>query len=152
MKIIKYKNKNKPIKVPGVVVKEWIFTKFSLKNKMLIKIKLCLPIWKMCNRKREIIFSKTNLEILMPVIPIENKIIIISKIITMIKDKFQNMFKVKLYLNLKILKFYYLQKKRILSNMFKIIKFRNWIHKDKKINFSVCKDKKRALDHTQQTK
>ncbi len=61
----------------------------------------------------------------MPVIPIENKIIIISKIITMIKDKFQNMFKVKLYQNLKILKFYYLQKKRILSNMFKIIKFRN---------------------------
>ncbi len=152
MKIIRFKNKNKPIKVPEVVVKEWIFTKFSLKNKMHIKIKLCLPIWKMCNRKREIIFSKTNLEILMPVILIDNKIIIISKIITMIKDKFQNMSKVKLYLNLKILKFYYLQKKRIHSNMFKIIKFRKWIHKDKKVNFLVCKDKTRALDHTQQTK
>ncbi len=103
----------------------------------------------MFNQKKEILFQKINLKIRMLEIQIENSLInfrnLINIITIMIKDKFPKMCKLKLFQNLKILKFYYLQKKKILNiNLFKIIKLKSKFHKDKKnkINsFSVCKDK-----------
>ena len=81
----------------------------------------------------------------MQVIQIENRTInfrnLTNKTTIMIKDKSQNMYKVKRFQNLKILKFYCLQKKRIISNLFKIIRFKSKIHKDNKINFLACRDK-----------